>query len=147
MEFVREMIVPQPRARAFAFFADAGNLERITPPELKFRILTPRPIAMHPGALIDYELSLFGVRFRWRTEITEWEPEVRFVDIQLRGPYAEWIHTHTFSEVQGGTQIRDHVRYRLPLAPLGNIALPIVRTQLRRIFDYREAVTSRLMAE
>ncbi len=147
MEFVREMIVPRPRPRVFAFFADAGNLERITPPELRFHIVTPRPIAMHPGALIDYQLSLFGFRFKWRTEITVWEPETRFVDIQRRGPYAEWIHTHTFREIQGGTQIRDHVQYRLPLAPLGNIALPVVRAQLRRIFDYRETATARLMAE
>jgi|SRR6186997_6856 len=147
MEFVREMTVPLPRSQVFAFFAEAGNLERITPPELKFRILTPTPIAMRPGALIDYALSLFGVRFSWRSEITVWEPETRFVDIQVRGPYAEWVHTHTFEDVPGGTRIRDHVRYRLPLAPLGNIALPVVRVQLRRIFDYREAVTRRLMAE
>jgi len=147
MEFLREMTVPLPRSQVFAFFAEAGNLERITPPELKFRILTPTPIAMRPGALIDYALSLFGVRFSWRSEITVWEPETRFVDIQVRGPYAEWVHTHTFEDVPGGTRIRDHVRYRLPLAPLGNIALPVVRVQLRRIFDYREAVTRRLMAE
>jgi len=147
MEFVREMTVPLPRSQVFAFFAEAGNLERITPPELKFRILTPTPIAMRPGARIDYALSLFGVRFSWRSEITVWEPETRFVDIQVRGPYAEWVHTHTFEDVPGGTRIRDHVRYRLPLAPLGNIALPVVRVQLRRIFDYREAVTRRLMAE
>jgi len=147
MEFVREMTVPLPRSQVFAFFAEAGNLERITPPELKFRILTPTPIAMRPGARIDYALSLFGVRFSWRSEITVWEPETRFVDIQVRGPYAEWVHTHTFEDVPGGTRIRDHVRYRLPLAPLGNIALPMVRVQLRRIFDYREAVTRRLMAE
>jgi len=147
MEFVREMTVPLPRSQVFAFFAEAGNLERITPPELKFRILTPTPIAMRPGALIDYALSLFGVRFSWRSEITVWEPETRFVDIQVRGPYAEWVHTHTFEDVPGGTRIRDHVRYSLPLAPLGNIALPVVRVQLRRIFDYREAVTRRLMAE
>ena len=147
MEFLREMTVPLPRSQVFAFFAEAGNLERLTPPELKFRILTPTPIAMRPGALIDYALSLFGVRFSWRSEITVWEPETRFVDIQVRGPYAEWVHTHTFEDVPGGTRIRDHVRYRLPLAPLGNIALPVVRVQLRRIFDYREAVTRRLMAE
>jgi len=147
MEFVREMTVPLPRSQVFAFFAEAGNLERLTPPELKFRILTPTPIAMRPGALIDYALSLFGVRFSWRSEITVWEPETRFVDIQVRGPYAEWVHTHTFEDVPGGTRIRDYVRYRLPLAPLGNIALPVVRVQLRRIFDYREAVTRRLMAE
>ena len=147
IEFAREMTVPLPRRRVFAFFADAANLERITPPELNFHIVTPKPIAMYPGALIDYKLSLFGVRFTWRSEITVWQPETRFVDIQVRGPYAEWIHTHTFEDAPGGTRIQDQVRYRLPLAPLGNIALPLVRAQLRRIFDYREAVTRRLMAE
>lgn len=136
-----ELELPVPRQRVFEFFADAGNLERITPPELGFRILTARPIEMRRGALIDYELKLFFVPFSWRTEIRDWEPPHRFVDVQLKGPYREWIHTHEFHETRGGTMIRDHVRYQLPLTPLGDVALPIVRRQLARIFRYRTEAT------
>jgi len=139
MEFVREMTVPLPRSQVFAFFAEAGNLERLTPPELKFRILTPTPIAMRPGALIDYALSLFGVRFSWRSEITVWEPETRFVDIQVRGPYAEWVHTHTFEDEDGGTLVRDSVRYRLwgPGFLTGMINRVLVAPDTKRIFEFR----------
>jgi ligand-binding SRPBCC domain-containing protein len=139
------MTLPQPIDRVFAFFSDAGNLERITPPELGFQILTPRPIVMAPGALIDYQLRLFGLRFRWRTRITVWDPPHRFVDEQLRGPYAEWIHTHTFESVADGTRIADHVRYRLPLFPIGQIGYPIVRLQLARIFSHRQSVIRQLL--
>ena len=145
-ELHAEMTLPQSVDRVFEFFSDAGNLERITPPELGFQILTPRPIAMAPGALIDYQLRLFGLRFRWRTRITSWDPPHRFVDEQLRGPYAEWIHTHTFAPVGDGTRITDHVRYRLPLFPIGQLGYPVVRLQLARIFSYRQSVIRQLLA-
>ena len=135
--------IPRPRAEVFDFFADAENLERITPPELDFEITTPRPVAVHEGALIDYRLGLFGVRFGWRTEIVRWEPPVRFVDRQVRGPYRRWHHTHSFVEVAGAdggpaTRMDDEVLWELPLAPLGELAYPLVRAQLARIFGYRE---------
>ncbi|MEZ5316387.1 MAG: SRPBCC family protein [Vicinamibacterales bacterium] len=135
--------LPLPLDRVFRFFGAAENLQRITPPELGFRILTPLPIEMRPGALIDYRIRLFGLPLRWRTEITEWDPPHRFVDIQLRGPYREWTHTHTFEPTPDGrgTIIHDHVQYQLPLTPLGDLAWPIVRLQLRRIFAYRERAT------
>lgn len=133
----RELVVPRPRDETFAFFAAAENLERITPPELRFRIVTPLPIAMHEGARIDYRLGLFGISFAWETLISTWEPGRRFVDEQLRGPYAKWVHTHSFADHPGGTLVHDEVRYRLPLWPAGELALPIVKLQLARIFNYR----------
>ena len=131
------MVVPRPRAEVFDFFAAAENLERITPPELGFEIATRAPIEMAVGTLIEYRLRLFGVPFRWLTRISRWEPGVAFVDEQVKGPYALWVHTHTFRDAEGGTLVSDEVRYRLPLFPLGEAALPLVRLQLRRIFAYR----------
>lgn len=142
-----ETLIPRPREEVFAFFAAAENLERITPPELQFRIRTPLPIGMEAGALIEYRLGLFGVPFRWRTRISRWEPPESFADEQLQGPYARWIHTHRFEQVEGGTRVTDEVRYRLPLYPLGELALPLVRLQLRRIFSYRTRRLHELLRE
>jgi len=131
--------LPLPIDEVFAFFAEAGNLERITPPELRFEILTPLPLEMRRGTLLEYRLGLFGVPFRWRTEIAAWDPPHGFIDVQLKGPYAIWEHTHVFAATETGTLIDDRVRYRLPLSPLGDVALPVVRRQLARIFAYRQA--------
>lgn len=141
----RSTWIPRPVAEVFPFFADIANLERITPPELRFRFVTQPPIEMRCGALIEFRLALYGLPFGWHTEISHWEPPHRFVDRQLSGPYRQWVHTHEFAAERGGTRMRDHVRYELPLAPLGDVALPLVRRQLDRIFDFREATIRRLL--
>ena len=140
----REQCVPVGVEEAFAFFADAFNLEAITPWRLRFRVVTGAPIAMGPGTLIEYGLNLHGVPVRWLTEITVWEPGVRFVDRQVRGPYRLWEHEHRFEPCRSGTIIRDRVRYRLPLGLLGALAhRAFVRRDLERIFDFRRREVER----
>ena len=134
----RTQIIEKPLSEVFPFFANAANLEQITPRFLRFRVTTPGPIEMRAGARIDYELSLFGVPLHWRTRIEEYVPGVRFVDIQESGPYALWRHTHSFEAVGNATRMRDHVEYREPLGPLGRIAHGLfVERTVNRIFDFR----------
>lgn len=137
----REQTIARPRAEIFAFFADAANLERITPPSLRFQIRSPLPIAMAPGATIDYRISLLGVGFGWRTVIEAFEPERRFVDVQTKGPYRFWRHEHTFTDAPEGTLVGDRVEYELPFGPLGDLVRALfVRRQLDSIFDYRRQI-------
>jgi ligand-binding SRPBCC domain-containing protein len=134
--FQCELWLPQPRAVVFDFFADARNLQTITPPWLHFVILTPIPIEMRPGALIDYKLRVHGFPLRWQTEITEWNPPHHFVDQQLRGPYTLWHHTHRFFDQDGGTRCVDEVRYRPPGGALINYLF--VKRDVQKIFAYRQ---------
>lgn len=143
--FERSQRVALPIAEAFAFYGDAHNLERITPPLLGFEVRTPGPIEMGVGTLIEYRLRLHRVPVRWRTRIEAWEPPRRFVDAQVKGPYALWEHTHTFEEDgPGATIIRDQVRYSIPFGVLGKLAdRLLVQRDLKQIFDYRRDAVAR----
>jgi ligand-binding SRPBCC domain-containing protein len=142
----REQVLDAPIERAFEFFSRAENLEAITPPWLRFRITTPTPIEMKAGTLIRYRLRLHGIPVRWLTRIEEWDPPRGFVDQQLSGPYALWHHTHSFEALDDErTRMADIVRYGHRLGPLGGLAEPVVRRDLRRIFDYRRgAIAERI---
>jgi ligand-binding SRPBCC domain-containing protein len=109
--FSSRQIIQAPLDEVFRFFSDAANLERLTPPWLGFEVLTPQPIEMVAGALIDYRLRWRGLPLRWRTEIEIWEPTFRFVDRQIRGPYRLWRHEHLFEEHRGGTLVEDRIEY------------------------------------
>jgi ligand-binding SRPBCC domain-containing protein len=141
-EFQAEVWLPVPPAELFPFFADAGNLDALTPPWLHFHIITTPPIAMHEGALIDYRLRVRGIPIKWRTRINIWEPPHRFLDEQLRGPYRQWIHEHIFEPKDGGTLASDRVSYAVPFDFLVHDWL--VRRDVERIFAFRaEALRKR----
>jgi ligand-binding SRPBCC domain-containing protein len=134
-ELHSELWLPRPRAEVFPFFADARNLEAITPGWLRFQVLTPGPLEMRTGLRIDYRLRVHGLPLRWQSEITVWEPPQRFVDEQRRGPYRLWRHEHRFAERDGGTLCADHVRYAVPGGEL--VYRLFVRRDVERIFEFR----------
>jgi len=134
----RSQLVRRPLPEVFGFFSNAANLEAITPPFLRFRVLTPPPIEMRAGTLIDYRLSLLGISFKWRTLIEIFEPNRRFTDTQVRGPYRRWRHLHEFHATSQGTRMIDRVQYELPLGWIGDLVHSLaVRRSLEKIFDYR----------
>ncbi|MBA2238958.1 MAG: SRPBCC family protein [Lysobacter sp.] len=142
----RQLTLDLPIEQVFDFFADAGNLERITPPELNFKIITTQPIDIKKGALIDYQLKLRGLPITWKTEISEWNPPHSFVDTALKSPYKQWIHRHTFTKLKPNkTLIEDEVKYRLPLEPLGDLAHWFVRRELDYIFGYRQKAVAEIL--
>lgn len=137
----QEQRVSAPLDEVFAFFGRPENLARITPGWLGFRILTPSPVAMREGAIIDYEVKLGPVPTRWRSMITTFDPPHRFVDEQLDGPYSFWHHTHEFEASGDETIIRDRILYLMPFGPLGRLARAlVVRRQLEAIFTHRQKV-------
>ncbi len=133
-----ECLIPAPVDRVFAFFSDTMNLARITPRNLRFRVLTPPPIVMRVGLVIDYRIRVRGIPMRWTSLITAWEPGRRFVDEQARGPYRLWVHEHLFEATPGGTRMRDTVKYATPLDWL--VHDWIVGPDLKRIFEHRKSV-------
>jgi ligand-binding SRPBCC domain-containing protein len=135
LDFKSRIWLPLPPEHLFSFFADAANLESITPPWLHFKILTPVPIEMREGTLIDYKLRIHGLPIYWRTRISRWQPPYCFVDEQLRGPYRRWIHRHTFDASDGGTLMQDYVEYAVPFDFV--ICKWFVRPDIERIFRYR----------
>jgi ligand-binding SRPBCC domain-containing protein len=136
-----EVTLPTPLEEVFDFFSEAKNLERLTPPWLRFKILTEGPIAMATGTVIDYRIRWRGIPLRWRTEIEVWEPPHRFVDLQIRGPYRLWRHEHLFIEQDNGTAVVDRVEY----APLGGALAQrlMVARDVERVFAYRQAMLAR----
>ena len=142
----QSQIIPKSREQVFEFFSDAFNLQSITPKFLNFEILTPAPIHIQTGTLIDYRISLFGIPMMWKTRIEHFQRNVAFVDTQIKGPYNLWHHTHTFEDAPNGTLMRDVVLYRLPFGLLGTIAhIFFVRRTLNRIFMYRYQTLERLL--
>jgi ligand-binding SRPBCC domain-containing protein len=134
-EFQTELWLPRPREEVFAFFADAANLDAITPPWVHFHTVTPAPIEMRPGTLIDHKLRIHGLPVRWRSRITVWEPPARFVDEQVRGPYRLWRHEHVFEERDAGTLVRDRVQYAVPFDFV--VHELFVRRDVEKIFAHR----------
>lgn len=135
----REQFIPASIEEVFAPFADAANLQAITPPWLHFRIVSSLPEKVQTGARIAYWLRLHGMPIRWTTRIVAWNPPYQFVDVQTGGPFALWCHRHTFESVPGGTIARDRVEYRIGFGMAGRLMHRLlVRRDLDRIFAYRQ---------
>jgi ligand-binding SRPBCC domain-containing protein len=145
--FTTELWLPCPPEALFAFFGDAHNLDVLTPGWLHFRILTPQPILMQRGTLIDYRLRWHGLPLSWRTQISEWHPPHCFVDRQVKGPYRQWVHEHIFEARDGGTLLRDRVDYAVPgwlIEPA--LSRWIITPDVERIFTYRQRKMAQLFS-
>jgi ligand-binding SRPBCC domain-containing protein len=134
-----EQWIPQPINEAFAFFKEATNLEKITPDEMNFKVLKQSTENIEEGTVLNYSLSVHKIPMRWKSKITHWNPDSKFSDVQLNGPYDYWVHQHEFEEKDGGTLIKDHVRYKVPVGLAGDlIANRFIRNDLEKIFTYRQ---------
>lgn len=143
--FRKTTTIEKSLKQVFQFFSKAENLAKITPSNLNFKILSPLPIKMEEGTLIDYQIKLYRIPFRWQTKITVWEPPFRFVDVQLKGPYKMWIHEHSFEESATGTRMSDYIEYQVP----GGLFAPIihrlkVRKDIENIFNFRETIIDQI---
>ena len=142
MRFEGDLWLPRPREEVFAFFADAANLERLTPPWLHFHIVNPE-IVIRQGVLIDYRLRIHGMPLRWQSEISRWDPPRVFVDEQRKGPYRRWVHTHTFEEERGGTRVGDSVEFEAPFEWLTG---RFVMRDVRAIFAFRQQALAKIFS-
>jgi ligand-binding SRPBCC domain-containing protein len=143
----REQYLERPLPAVFDFFSAAGNLERLTPAWLSFQVVSPEPVEMHDGTIIDYRLRVHGVPLRWTSRIESWEANARFIDRQIKGPYALWHHTHDFEAIGSGTLIRDVVRYSIGFGPIGEVVHALqVQRDLDNIFDYRRSAVIEALA-
>ena len=141
----RKQLIPYDRETVFNFFKSPENLEKITPPKVKFNIITPSPIIMRSGTILDYTIKLLGIPVRWTTMITEFNEPIGFSDVSLKGPYSFWYHQHTFEKTTGGTVMHDTVTYALPFGVIGSAVHALwVKNQLKHIFDFRAEVISAL---
>ncbi|TVQ80740.1 MAG: CDP-paratose 2-epimerase [Bradymonadales bacterium] len=139
--FRSETWIPKPVEEVFSFFSDAKNLEKITPPFLNFKVLSQSTEKIQEGTIFDYQLKVRGIPLKWRSRIQDWARNQHFVDTQLKGPYAKWVHLHKFISEDGGTRMIDQVDYALPLGLLGRIAAGwYVDRDVKKIFEYREKV-------
>jgi ligand-binding SRPBCC domain-containing protein len=146
-ELIVEQRLARPPEQVFPFFSDPANLEKITPAFLRFHVLGMTTAHIGDGTLINYALRLHGIPLRWQSRIESWKPNRMFVDVQTRGPYTLWHHTHEFEPDDGGTVMRDRVRYRLPFGALGDlIAGWMVRRDLEAVFDFRRQRIQELVA-
>jgi ligand-binding SRPBCC domain-containing protein len=136
-----------PVAKVFAFFSDAANLSRITPRSFGFQMITPQPVLIQKGTIIDYQIRVLGLLVHWRTLISRWDPPHLFVDEQLCGPYRTWVHVHRFRETSTGTLVEDEVEYSLPLPPVGELVHPLVRLQIHSIFCFRQESIRSILAQ
>ncbi|UCF62651.1 MAG: SRPBCC family protein [bacterium] len=137
--FEKDIYIERPVSEVFDFFSRAENLEKVTPSQLQFQILTPLPIIMKAGTIIDYKLKLHRIPLSWKTEISEWDPPHRFTDIQVKGPYRKWIHQHIFENSGSGTRMKDMLEYAIPAGFLSSfINQLLVRKDIESIFRYRE---------
>jgi ligand-binding SRPBCC domain-containing protein len=135
----------RPRPQVFAFFADPAHLAHVSPPALRLRLLTP-VAALAAGSVVDFRVRWLGLPLRWRAYIREFDPPYRFVDVQVRGPWARWEHRHRFLEEDDGTWMEDRVTYRLPLGPLGRaLHAALVHRQLRAAWAFRQARVAELL--
>jgi ligand-binding SRPBCC domain-containing protein len=146
--FEQETIIGNPLNEVFQFFSNAENLAKITPDNLKFQIKSPLPIKMEAGTLIDYQIKIYNIPFHWRTKITVWDPPVRFVDVQLTGPYKMWIHEHSFEELGGSTKMSDKIQYQVP----GGLFAPLVhrlrvKKDVENIFKFREKIIKQIFSK